>query len=688
MRVYQVPHHTFWLLTLGTFLAALPHLWMGPLWLQLLIPALLVARVLVQRGRLRMPGRSIRVLLLGGIVAGTVYSHGTIAGPEAGACLLVAAFGLKLLEMFRLRDAYVLLVLGYFVLATTFLFYQGPLAAFYVLLAMLLLTAALVGINKPETRARASAHVRLASVMLLQALPLMLLLFVLVPRVGPLWALEIRQEQARTGMSDSMAPGEVSHLTQSAELAFRVEFDGEVPPPAARYWRGLTYSWFDGRRWSQASPREIPRDELVQFAQGPGNRGPANTWYPGLSVAREQVPGPVYRYRVVQEPSRRPWLYALAVPFAEQRDIGLVRDFRLVRDADLEQRYAYTVTSYPLLKAAMPLPDWERDFNLSLPESGNGRSRLLAEDWFRRAEGDPRRYAERILRWFREEAFFYTLEPPLLRGDTVDAFLFDSRRGFCEHYASAFAYLMRAAGVPARIVAGYQGGELNPMGNHLRVHQYHAHAWVEIWIEGEGWVEYDPTGAVAPERIEQGMEPFRDGGGGGLQNLFGGRGGSHPMLARLRNSLDYIQFSWQKWVLGYDETAQLAFLERWLGEISPWRLAQALLIGMLILLLPVALWVLLRQRGPARSPLQREYHAMGRQLRRAGLPQPEHLPPRELAQRAGQLWPAVADDMRRWAGLYEQAAYAGDEATDCRRQLRRLRRQLRWRLRRAGTPAG
>ena len=676
MRVYQVPHHTFWLLTLGTFLAALPHLLMGPLWLRVLIPALVVARVLVQRGRLRMPGRLLRVLLLGAIVVGTVYTHGTIAGPEAGACLLVAAFALKLLEMFRLRDAYVLLVLGYFVLATTFLFYQGPLAAFYVLLVMMLLTAALIGINKPETHARPTAHVRLASVMLLQSLPVMLLLFVLVPRVGPLWALEIRQEGARTGMSDSMAPGEVSNLTQSAELAFRVEFEGEVPPPAERYWRGLTYSWFDGRRWSQAAPRHVPRDELVRFAQGS-----ANTWYPGLSVAREQVPGPVYRYRVVQEPSRRPWLYALAVPFAEQRDIGLARDFRLLRDSDLEQRYAYTVTSYPLLKPAMSLPDWERDFNLALPEAGNERSRALAESWFAEVDGEPRHYADRILRWFRQEAFYYTLEPPLLRGDTVDGFLFESRRGFCEHYASAFAYLMRAAGVPARIVAGYQGGELNPVGNHLRVHQYHAHAWVEIWLEAEGWVEFDPTGAVAPERIEQGMEPFRDGGGGALQNLFGGRGGAHPLLARWRNSLDYIQFSWQKWVLGYNETAQLAFLERWLGEVSPWRLARVMLIGMVILLLPVALWVLLRQRGPARSPLQREYRAMGRQLRRAGLASPEHLPPRELARWAGEHWPALAGEFNRWAAFYEQAAYAGEDEQESRQQLRRLRRRLRWRLR-------
>ncbi|MCH8543294.1 MAG: DUF3488 and transglutaminase-like domain-containing protein [Alcanivorax sp.] len=689
MRVYQVPQHTFLLLVGGALLAAAPHLLMGPTWLRILLPVLLLARILIQRGRLAMPGRVIRVVLLLGVVLGTLYTHGTVLGPEAGTCLLVAAFGLKTLEMFRLRDAYVLLVLGYFVLATTFLFFQGPLAALYVFAAMVLLTAALVGINRPETGARSRTHLRLASVMVLQALPLMVLLFVLVPRIAPLWALEFQKEGARTGMSDSMAPGEVSRLTESTALAFRVEFDGPVPSPAERYWRGLTYSLFDGRRWSQATPGGLPRPELVVY---PGQ--PSAPWHEQLLAQRaaaEQVGSElVYRYRVVQEASRRPWLYTLAVPFVREptRGIGQVRDFRLVSEDDITQRYAYTVESYPLLTAAVGLPDWERDFNLALPEQGNPRSRRLAQRWLDEANGDVESYALRVLTHFRQEAFYYTLEPPLLGSNTVDEFLFDTRRGFCEHYASAFAFMMRAAGVPARIVAGYQGGELNPVGNHLRVHQYHAHAWTEIWIEGRGWVEFDPTGAVAPERIEQGMDRFLGREMGALENLFSGAAFSrNPLLARMRNSLDYLQFSWQKWVLGYDQTSQLAFLQRWLKDVSPLRIGLALLIGVVVMLLPVALWVLLRQRGPQRSPLQREYRALRRQLLRSGIPVSGSQPPRALSAAVAQACPPATDAIRAWVSQYEQAVYAEQADAQAVQRLRRLRRTLRWRLRRSAVTA-
>ncbi|MBZ2187684.1 DUF3488 and transglutaminase-like domain-containing protein [Alcanivorax sp. JB21] len=685
MRVYQVPQHAFLLLVGGALLAAAPHLLLGPPWLRILLPLLLLARVLIQRGRLAMPGRMVRVVLLAGVVLGTLYTHGTVLGPEAGTCLLIAAFGLKTLEMFRLRDAYVLLVLGYFVLATTFLFYQSPLAALYVFVVMVLLTASLVGINRPETGARSRTHLRLASVMLLQALPLMVLLFVLVPRIAPLWALEFQSEGARTGMSDSMAPGEVSRLTESTELAFRVEFEGAVPSPAERYWRGMTYSLFDGRRWSQASPGGLPRPDLVIF---PG-QGTA-PWHEQLQAQHAAMAdtdaAPVYRYRVVQEASRRPWLYTLAVPFVRgpARGIGQVRDFRLVKEGDIEQRFAYSVESYPLLTAAVGLPDWERDFNLALPELGNPRSRQLAQRLFDAEGGDVEAYALRVLAHFRQEPFYYTLEPPLLGGNTVDEFLFDTRRGFCEHYASAFAFMMRAAGVPARIVAGYQGGELNPVGNHLRVHQYHAHAWAEIWIDGQGWVEFDPTGAVAPERIERGMDRFLGREMGALQNLLSGAAFSrNPLLARLRNSIDYLQFSWQKWVLGYDESSQMAFLERWLKDVSPLRIGLVLLIGTVAILLPVALWVLLRRRGPPRSPLQREYRALRKQLLRSNIAVSEGLPPRAVSETVARACPAAADAIRAWVSQYEQAAYAEHADAQALQRLRRLRRALRWRLRRS-----
>lgn len=683
-RVYQVPHHAFGWLVAGTALAALPHLLHGPFWLQALLPLAVTGRLLMQRGRLSVPGRGLRVLLLGGVLLGTLYSHGTVLGPEAGTCLLVGAFALKLLEMVRLRDAYVLLVLGYFVLATSFLFYQGPLAAAYSLLVLLCLTAALPGINRPEAGLRSAVHGRLAAVMLLQALPLMILLFVLVPRVGPLWSLEFNQQRARTGMSDSMAPGEVSNLSQSTELAFRAEFHGAVPPPAQRYWRGLTYSWFDGRRWSQARPRDLPQRDYVWFAE---RAGTPPDWAVDLLAAREQGPELAYRYRVLQEPSRRNWLYTLAVPFADDRSLGLVRDMRLVSQQELEQRFAYSVTSYPGLAGQIPLADGERAFMLQLPEGFNPRAHTMARQW-RDQAASPQAYAQRLLNWFREEPFYYTLQPALLGEHSVDEFLFDSRRGFCEHYASAFVFMMRAAGVPARVVAGYQGGDLNPLGNHLSVHQYHAHAWAEIWLEGHGWVEVDPTAAVAPARIEQGLEMALEASDFSLLRRAGDR---VPGLRQLRQRLDYLQFAWQKWVLSYDQTQQMSLLQRWFGRASLMTTGLLLALGAVLIVLVLALWVLLRHRAPGRTALQREYRAMLRLLRRRGVAVSEALPPRKLAGQVRQQWPAAAALVEQWARLYEHSAYAkapgganvtGDtKAPGIRRPkraLRQLRRRLRW----------
>lgn len=683
-RVYQVPQHAFVWLVSSVMLAALPHLLGGPLWLGVLLAGTLVWRVLVQRGRVGLPGRLLRLLLLAGAAGATLYSYGTVLGPQAGVCLLVAAFGLKLLEMVRLRDAYVVIVLAYFVLATVFLGDRGIIATLYVMAVLLVVTAALVGINHAETGVRARGHLKVAGTLLAQAIPLTLVLFVMVPRIAPLWSLELEQGQARTGMSDSMAPGEVSRLSQSDELAFRVEFSGDIPPPRERYWRGLTYSWFDGRRWSQAMPREMSLSEYLWY---PGQ--PEPQWLQELQRAQT---GPRLEYRVVMEPSRQRWLYALAVPFPQGRGAGLARDSRLVARDDINETFAYQVASYPGMPRDIQLTQWERRLNLYLPDEGNPRARQRAREWRDRA-GSDRALAERLLRWFREEAFWYTLEPPRLGENTVDEFLFGTRRGFCEHYASAFAFMMRAAGVPARIVAGYQGGELNPMGNHLRVRQRDAHAWVEVWFEGDGWVRYDPTGAVAPSRIEYGIDRALEEdeqGAGGFDDALR-RFGDNSLIRQMRHLSDYMQFAWQKWVLGYDQRMQMDFLKRWLGSLSPSRIGMALLGALALILLPLGFWVLLRHRAPGLDARQREYWRMVRLLQRYGVAVSGTTPPREMVAfvKAGQ--PRAAGAMRDWSRYYEGLVYGErrEESATVRKHLRRRRLAVKRLLRRGvtGRPA-
>ena len=672
-RVYQVPRHAFPWLIAAALLASLPHLWRGPLWLALTVPVLLCWRMLIQRGVLTMPGKLVRVPLLLAVVGGTLYSHGTLLGPEAGVTLLVAAFALKMLEMFRLRDAYVAIILGSFVLATAFLFARDPLITLYIGVVLVVVMAALVGINDPESGVSPWRHLRKSGGMVLQALPLMLVFFVLVPRMPPLWNLQVNQQQAKTGMSDSMSPGEVSRLSRQSGIAFRVEFEGEVPPPAQRYWRGLTYGWFDGRRWSQALPPEVRRNDYLRFANGP-----SPDWYEELLAERGE---PDWRYRVVMERTGRQWLYALSVPFSDRQDVALARDLRLLRKDDIESTFDYRVESYQIPVARQGLPEWERRFYTTLPETGNSQARQMAVEWRANATGDAA-YITRLLLWFNQEDFYYTLEPPLLSENTVDDFLFRTRRGFCEHYASSFAYMLRAAGIPARIVAGYQGGELNPLGDHLLVRQYDAHVWVEAWLEGQGWVEVDPTGAVAPTRIEQGLDAaLAEYGESVLTGLAGALRGV-PLFARLSLLADYIEFGWAKWVLGYNQQNQLEFLSRWLGEVTPQRMVMALAAVGGVVMVTMLLWMLWRVRRPRLVWWQREHRLMVRMLTRRGVPLGLHMTTTQIVRIAGEHYPSARQPLQDWQHCYDAIAYRKDvhDPASMRQQLRRLRKMIRRRL--------
>ena len=670
-RIYQVPSHARGWLTLAIIATSLPQLSDGPWWQSGLLLLVLGWRALVDRQRLALPGRLVRLVLLLATVAATWQSYGRLHGPEAGSALITALFALKYLELVSKRDAYVLIVLGYFVCATILLFHQGPLAALYVIGCLALLTASLAGINYSDTHARRRQHLGVAAVMLLQALPLAAILFVLVPRVAPLWNMQLDSGQARTGMSDSMSPGQVSRLTESAELAFRVQFEGQAPPPRQRYWRGLTYSYFDGTTWRQARPPGWSDRDTVY-----GGRGPQPDWYRDLRAADS---GPAWRYRVIMAPSQQRWLYALAVPFTDLDGLALARDLRLVADAPVTGPLSYRVRSVPAAGAGATLDGAERELMLNLPEQGNARARRLAGEWRRRYRQDDA-LVRAALDYFRQQPFFYTLEPPPVSGDTVDRFLFDTRRGFCEHYASSFTFLMRAAGIPARVVAGYQGGEAN--GDYLQVRQYDAHAWSEVWLDGR-WQRVDPTAAVAPERIELGLRQTlrnlgadQDGEGGGAFNRV-------PLLFQLQQWADYVDFNWQKWVLGYRQDQQRAFLERLLGAVTPTRIALALLVTVLVTTALLALLVLSRRRDDPARPLEREFRRLRQALRRRGLELPEACSAAAVQSAVTARWPGAASAAGHWRRYFEYLAYRLDHEPPGG-QLRQLARRRRALLRALG----
>ena len=665
-RIYQVPSHTRLWLTLAVTFCALPQLVKGPLWQSGLFALVVVIRALVNRQRMALPGRIIRSLLLMGAVALTFYSFGRLYGPEAGVALLVSLFGLKYLEVVSQRDAYVLLVLGFFVCATSLLFSQSPLMFLYVLLCMVLLTACLAGINHSDTRASGLQHLKRAGVIMAQAIPLMLILFVLVPRVAPLWNMQVGNGKARTGMTDSMAPGQISELSESSALAFRVAFEGEMPPPAQRYWRGLTLSYFDGRAWQQAIPKGMDKESYLY--RGGGNKP---DWMTALTAGRSD--GNSYAYQVIVEPTQRRWLFAMPVPFVSDEGVSLARDMRLVSNSPVSQRQRYRVVSVPAATRRLPLAPQEEALMLSIPDDSGRRARGLAQRWRLDSDSDTA-VVQQALAYFRQQPFHYTLRPPKLVADPIDDFLFRSRKGFCEHYASSFTFLMRAAGIPARVVVGYQGGEQNSLGSHLLVRQYDAHAWSEVWLEEQGWVRVDPTGAVAPERVERGLRAALEDeqSGAGLSGIeldaFAGSG----LLGAMREWADYVDFRWQTWVLGYDSQLQLSVLGKLLGQVTPLRLAVTLMVSIALLLGVYGLYLFWRTPTHRQSSMEKEFWHLYQHVQGRGLRLSPGLTPSLLAESIAERWPRAAGPAHDWARYYQRSLYDPQQKTG-KQQMRHLR---------------
>lgn len=659
-RVYDhMPRHSFYWLLTAVVLAVLPHLLHAPWWLRALAIALVLYRWSLHLGRGKMPSKLARTALLLAFTAGVWQQHGTLFGVEPSTQLLVGAFLLKTLEMFRRRDAYVLLVLGYFVTATLLLFYQGPFAALYALLALWAFTAAFIGVNVPVQDEKAWQHGRTSASIMLQSIPMMLLLFVLVPRFGPLWAIPSPTGQAVTGMSDSLTLGDISALSESTELAFRVEFANERPTQQELYWRGVVLSEFDGHTW--AASRRARTFFRQQHAMP--------VWWQHLS----RLENPTYQYRIQLESTHNTWLFALAQSVSSDSDVGATQAGTLALQKPLYERFRYTVKSYPTELLPTSLSERERRRYLHLPPVLNPRTQALAntlrQEYFVDAE-----FVQGALRWFQGQPFTYTHQPPAVGEHANDDFLFTTQRGFCEHFASSFALLMRAGGVPARVVVGYQGGEWNPRSQHLSVYQYQAHAWVEVWLAERGWVLVDPTATFAPDRVEQERTVVEASSGGARHAWYG-----NQFVKALRTQLDWLEFSWQRWVLDYDEQQQGERLRNWLGEVTLSKLAWALLVLGSLLLLPTLLWALWMGRAPTVPPLQREFHWLRRHVARRGgvsLAISERWSANQLAEYGARCWPRAETDFVMWAQAMEMALYAGDDRQKNVALLRRLRRRF------------
>ncbi|MEE4361094.1 MAG: transglutaminaseTgpA domain-containing protein, partial [Pseudomonadales bacterium] len=640
-----VPGAALVLLLVAHGAAVLPHVPRLSPWILLVWVLCVLWRTQVFRGNWNFPPTWVKALLVILAALGVGLAYPQPFALEPAVALLVVAFSLKLLETRARRDAVVVVMQGYFVVACEFLFEQSMTTALRQLLAVTLLTGALVAVHQGGSARSALASLRTATVLLLQAVPLTVVMFVFFPRIAPLWSVPLPEGAGRTGLADSMSPGDIARLGRSSELAFRVEFDGAVPPPSALYWRVLTYSDYEDGTWSPG-PRPHLAQRLVHWAGSPL----VPDWIPEGPEARAPI-----RYAVVAEPSFRPWLYALDLPQPLSAGTGIGRDFRLVAREAVTTRLRYEVASRPWARLDETLPDWLRRRETRLPPDGDPRTRALVAELAERHR-EPRALVVALLRRFREEPFVYTLSPPTLSGDRIDGFLFETRAGFCAHFAGAFVYMMRIAGVPARVVAGYQGGEANPLADHLVVRQYDAHAWSEVWLEGEGWVRVDPTAAVAPGRIEQGAEASlaREAAAGGVSPFRGEFWRSLSWVMDAAYFLDSLEHRWNVLVLSYDADSQSRLLQRLLGEITPLRVGIAAGgAGVLaVLLSSMAGWIGPRPRR--RPPILRLHDALGAAFAGVGMPRRLMESPRAYGRRLARSHPAQAEDILRLAELLDQ----------------------------------
>ncbi|MGP4953170.1 transglutaminase family protein, partial [Psychrobacter sp. T6-1] len=483
-------------------------------------------------------------------LVGLWLTYNTAFGLDMGVAFLVLCLVSKLWELYKRRDAYVVLNLSLFVLAALFLMDQGLLTTLQVILGTLAVLLAFIALNDDGNQ-RGDGRMRTLGVLGLGALPLLVVLFLFFPRLPPLWSVQLSGQQATTGVSDSMSPGDFANLSQSTALAFRVEFKEERPPQEELYWRGLVFSNFDGitwrpnqsrQQWQWESARQMPPWLINAFA----------------TAADATKLAPV-TYEIILEPTQQRWLFGLDYPFTQQQNTSVTSDFTLLKDEPVTQQLRYDVLRYAPMRIDPVLSDNDRRINLALPNDGNPKSRALAQQLFAQAGSDPVRYMSAIERWINQTEFRYTLAPPRLNQNRIDGFLFDTKAGFCEHYSSSFTFMLRAAGIPARVVAGYQGGEPSRGGNVWEVRQMDAHAWTEVWLAGQGWVRVDPTAFVAPERVEQGMDALTQSRGAAM---FGDGAGAqlsyqqYQVLQSLRRLSDQASYYWQKDIVGYDQDSQ------------------------------------------------------------------------------------------------------------------------------------
>jgi transglutaminase-like putative cysteine protease len=583
--------------------------------------------------------------------------------------LLILACALKLMKMRSQKDVYQLVISLFFLIGCGFIFNQSiGFSLFYALMCLALLLS-LACYHAPSIRMQ--KQIKTISILSLQALPIGLLIFLVLPQLPPLWHTP-KANGAQTGLSEKMTPGDIANLSQSSELAFRATFEDTPPLARQRYWRAIVMEDFDGKTWKVHSYRQKVRKFQLETKQ----------------QFKPKLTGPFINYEVIAEPTFQPWLFALdiAVPAdpKSSRNIMQSGDFLLFNRQPVVSKYQYAVRSYPKALASQTLSITDKRLNLTSPEKGNKRT----QQWISQLRAqfqDNNDFVQAVLSHFVDNPFVYTLRPDVMLVDPIDSFLFDNQAGFCSHYASALAYSLRLGGIPARLVTGYQGGELvenTGESPYLSIYQYDAHAWVESWSDIAGWQRIDPTALVSPDRIEFGLrQAMQDEGSFLADSPFAlARLTNIAWLNNIRLFLADLDYNWSRLVLGFNSERQRDLFKSILGKLSPQRLSILGVGIVLIIAFLLGLFFLPHWLQNRLDTTQRLYLKALSVVEKAGTQRPKWQGPSAFSQQISEHYSnKISEPFSTITQLYLRLTYQNKQdntasalsAKQCHRMMRR-----------------
>lgn len=641
------------ILLFGLFLVFIPHFFHLPLWLTIVMIALLIWRGAYELQLCSIPGKLPLFILTLMMLAGIVYSYHTLIGRDAGSAMLLGLLCLKLFEIKTFRDVSLVINLALFSIVINFLFSQSIPIAITMLFALVFLFSALISFQHDYKKltnvfpfpidliqANEKLHSKLALKMLFQAIPFAIVLFILFPRVdGPLWGLPEDAFSGTTGLSDKMSPGRISQLSNDTSVAFRVKFDSPIPPSNKLYWRGPVMWHFNGYDWS------TPNNERIAVR---------NFQFTGK--------GDKTQYTITLQPHNNYWLFALDVPSTLPERARFSANMQLLSIDPVQKLKRYKLTSYTdyvlpaystiTMKRYLELPD-------SYSNSAGSnlfKSRQLIERL--KDDKNSEKTISNVLNYFATQDFYYSRTPPLLYNNPIDEFLFDTKRGYCEHYASSFTVLMRLAGIPSRVITGYQGGEINPLDNYMTLRQSDAHAWSEVYLEKKGWVRVDPTAAIPPGNIENSDDALRLNSNLKKPSHLFKTNWLSKQVKQMRFAWDAVNNRWNQWVLGYNNKRQKAFFEA-LGipEIS-WQGLSQLLFSILTILTAILAFVVFKNIPRHQDETQKLYQTFLKKCRKQNLIKADSEGANDFSQRAIEQFPSAQSNIKTISALYQKLRYS------------------------------